>query len=455
MFDLQPGKHHGDRRWQLLARSGAAAVTARAVGLGCMLVQVAIALRHLGPEAFGFWMTLTGAAGLLQFLDLGLGNGMQNQISAAQGTGDLEAAKKAFFCAFTLAGLLSGAWLLLGAWVVPCIDLPAVFKLQDPSLSAASTRSLWWVFVMLCVGLPLGLAQRLATALQQGWLAWSAIAIGSVASLGATALGSGMRLALPDFIGLSLLPGPLVNAFLLTYLLRRLQWRPHWGPRQLWDVAPRLLKESILFIPPQAGAALLNAAPAVILSAALGPLAVTHFNLAQRLSAALIQLHAMLLLPVWPAYAEAAAAGDHGWIRKTFRISVGYSLLFLLPCLLIGILGRKTIALWSHTPASTPSVEVLWWTAGWTFACIVGAPIATLLNALGRVKGQATYGLASALLGVALIPMFTSLWGVAGVPAALLATYVPVALPLSAWESILALRRIRAPGLSASRSGHS
>jgi len=446
MFERAPTDQQGVRRWRLLARSASAAAAARAVGLACMLAQVALALRYLGAEAFGFWMTLSGTAALLQFLDLGLSHGMQNQVSAAHGRGDGVAAQDIVRCAFAMLTLVALVLLGAGLLMLPHVDAAAFFHVRDPAVRAASGRCLVVVLVAFCVSLPLNAGHRLAVALQQGWLSWVAIAFTGLCSVGAAALGMVLHLALPEFLALSLLPGLLMNGVLLAWMLRRLGWGLRWPDARAWTRAPALLRESVLFMPPQAGAALLGAAPAVMLAALLGPLAVTPFNLAQRLGASVSQLHAMLVLPAWPAYAEAAGAGDYAWVRATFRISIFYSAAFLLPCLLFGIAGGKAVQLWTHDPGAAPSAALLWWMAAWTFATILGAPTAMLLNALGRLTGQATYGVVCAILGVALIPTFVARWGAAGVPAALLATYVPVALPLTYLEAARALRRMGSDG---------
>ena len=50
----------------------ATSVAARVLGIACQLLQVPIALKVLGPEAFGLWMTLTVIGAMIMFADFGV-----------------------------------------------------------------------------------------------------------------------------------------------------------------------------------------------------------------------------------------------------------------------------------------------------------------------------------------------------------------------------------------------
>jgi O-antigen/teichoic acid export membrane protein len=46
-----------------------------------MVLSVSLTIPYLGAERFGVWMTIASFAGMLSFLDLGIGNALTNRVS--------------------------------------------------------------------------------------------------------------------------------------------------------------------------------------------------------------------------------------------------------------------------------------------------------------------------------------------------------------------------------------
>src|SRR5258708_7789225 len=61
----------------------ATSLLARFIGIACQLLQVPIAVKALGSEAFGLWMTLMSISYMITFADFGVGQGAQNKLSEA------------------------------------------------------------------------------------------------------------------------------------------------------------------------------------------------------------------------------------------------------------------------------------------------------------------------------------------------------------------------------------
>jgi O-antigen/teichoic acid export membrane protein len=72
----------------------ATSVAARVLGIACQLLQVPIAMKALGAEAFGLWMTLTGIGAMIMFADLGVGQSAQNKLAEAFAAGRRDSAKE-------------------------------------------------------------------------------------------------------------------------------------------------------------------------------------------------------------------------------------------------------------------------------------------------------------------------------------------------------------------------
>ena len=435
MFARGGALERGGLRDRLAARTAGAILLSRGVAFGCLLARTGLALNHLGPGAFGLWMAATGAAGFLQFADLGIGNSLQNRLSAAHGRQDAGVARDLFFAGTFWLLILAAAAFLLGAVLIPLLPWAAIFGVRDPALAARIQPLLWVSLGAVCSGIPCSAPQRLAVALQQGWMASAASAVSGLLSVltlwfavraGAGPAGCAAWVAAPNLA---------VAAGLGLWLVRRLGWKLWGGGTDVFRRQAVLLREGLGFLFLQGAGLVATSLPPVLLAAVLGPAAVTPFTLATQMASALTQFQAAWLQPLWPAYAEAQASGDGPWIRRTFKRSVQGTLLLLPGCLLLALFGQAAAGFLGADTGSIPGPGLLGWMAVWTAGCMLTAPVATLLNGMGHVSGQAIYGTLSAVLAALVLPRLAGILGPAGAPAALAAGHLLLSLPLSYLEA--------------------
>lgn len=414
----------------------------RVVVAVCSLVQVPIALGHLGKEAFGLWMTLTGAVTFLAAADLGIGLGIQNQISEAHGKDDMPLARRVFFTGAAAVGCIGMVLLCVGLPLCFLLDWAAIFKIQDPGVAAQTGSALAIVAGAFFVGLPFVSAQRLATGFQLGWLSNLWLVAGAVLTLACIVAAKLLHLSLLPFLAIVVWAPILTNIGLLTHLMFRFGW---WGCR--FDFAADRLREllhtGVLFLLPQIGANIIFLGPPLVISTVLGASAVTPYNLAQRLLAIIGQAQSLAMGAVWPAYAEAKARGDHDWIRGAFKWSLVFSsVIAIAPSALFTVYGRSIILLWTKKPDALPSQAIITLLAMWVAATALAQPCALLLNGMGKLKGQSAYGLFASLLAGALMPLFAGPYGVPGVILGVLLPFCLISLPLVYWEAFYWLRRL-------------
>ncbi len=408
---------------------------AKIIATLCTVAQVPIALRHLGKEHFGIWVTLTSVLGMMSFTDLGLGFGLQNCMAEAYGKDDPVLTKRIYFTGFCLLTVIATVMTCIGVSIIPMFPWEDFFKIHDAVLRTEIKPALTLVVCIFCVGLPLTSAQRLASAHQWGWMQNIWLAVGSILSLILIATASLLKFHFLTFLAFATIPPVLVNLGLLGQLLLRLGWLTDGHGFFATNYIYRLLTTGIGFLLPQIASTTLNTVPTVVISSVLGAAALTPYNLTQRLLVYLFQIQMLTIAPLWPAYSEAKARNDTAWIRATFQRCLRLAPLFLLPIILFAFFGRTVIFLWTRSPSSIPSYPLLWWLSGWTILLMLGQPCAYLLNGLGRLKGQSTYILASCCIALAIMPMFARRFGDYGVPMALVLSYLPLALPLMYWES--------------------
>ena len=107
---------------------------ARGVGALCQLLQVPIAIRALGNEAFGLWISLMSVSYLITFADFGLGQGTQNKLAEAFATGRRHAQRELFTNAFIVLTGIGAVLYLVGSVAIRSIDFSLLFHIHSPDI---------------------------------------------------------------------------------------------------------------------------------------------------------------------------------------------------------------------------------------------------------------------------------------------------------------------------------
>jgi O-antigen/teichoic acid export membrane protein len=255
------------------------------------------------------------------------------------------------------------------------------------------------------------------------------MAVTSVLTLAVVLAASGLKLDFAWFIILATVPLLAGNFGLAIHLCRALGWGRRSWPLPAWPEMNALLKAGLPFTLPQLGALAITSAPPLIISAVLGPALVTPWHLATRLLALFSVGQQIVLNQLWPAYTEANARGDHGWLRRTYRHSIALSALAVaLPQAAFFIWGPLAILWWSHG-----HVEITFMLAlVFGLHAAVGTmtqPPAYLLNSLNRVRGQSIYGVLTVVISLAAMPWALGRFGLVAAPGAIAVVMLGLLMP--------------------------
>ena len=442
-FDESSAEGRAQERHRRVVLSAAAAALAKVLSVGTALVSVPLTLHYLGAERFGVWMTISSLIALLAFADFGIANGVLSEVAGATGRDDATAVRgivaSGFFllCAVALAILL--AFAVAYAWV----PWAALFNIKgEPARSEAGPAMA--VFVICYVAaIPLGVAQRVQMGLQQGFAASLWQCAGSLCAL------AGVLLAIRSQAGLPWLVLALAGTPLLMALLNSL----HFYGRSRPDLRPsfaavngtalrNVARAGALFFVLQLTVALAYTSDSLVIAQSLGASAVASYAVPEKLFSLITLALAMVLAPLWPAYAEAASRGDRAWVWLTFRRSLFSALaLAALAALSLALLAPAILLAWVGTAVAAPA-SLLVALATWKVVEAGGMATAALLNGLRVMKFQVLCAVPTALSALALKVVLVPIIGVAGAVWASVAAYlVFTAVPVAA----------RMPGLLRSR----
>jgi len=120
-FDTATPEGRSAERYRRIAWSTVSSVLARGTAIAASFVAVPLVLGYLGAERYGMWLTISSLVAVLGPLDLGIGYGLMQTVSEANGHDDREAARRAVSTAVVL--LLAIALLIA---IVALVTYPAV-----------------------------------------------------------------------------------------------------------------------------------------------------------------------------------------------------------------------------------------------------------------------------------------------------------------------------------------
>jgi len=331
---------------------------------------------------------------LFNFIDFGLGVGMQGIIAEAYGRDEAEEIRRAFFSGAVALGMLALALLVVGLPIALFGHWADTLKVHTPNLRAQANSALAITLFSCALGIPLNAVARLAAGVQRGWLHAGWIAGGSAVTLAAVALAAWARLNFLAFLAAATLVPVIQGVGMLGHLAHVLHWPRHFPPMLPPTTLRRMLGESLLFSVPQVGLALVQTLPAVAIAMTAGPVTVTAYNLLQRLLGVISQGQIMLLTPIWPAYTEAQMRGDGAWIRRTFRFSMVATVGLGIVLALIAWQAPRLVHWWIGAATTPASPGLLWMTTLWTLLLLAEQPLVYLLVGMRRLRSLAVFGTA-------------------------------------------------------------
>jgi O-antigen/teichoic acid export membrane protein len=421
---LQPASD-GQRRYVRILQAVLTNLAGRGVGVLVSVISIPLTVNYLGAERYGVWVTISTMLMWLNIADLGLGNGLTNALSECYGNNRPDLAQRYVATAFWILSGLAGAIGALFALVWPVVDWPMLFNINSDVARAEIGPAVALAVGIFLFQLPLSLTAKIYNAHQEGALANVWAAAGNVASLLALIVVTQARVGLVWLIfAISGTVFVVSAANTLWLFAKKKPWllpKPRFIDR---NSVKRLLSTGGMFFVIQIAVLLIFQTDNIIIARFLGAQEVTPYSIAWRLFSYATLIQAFIFPNLWPAYSEAFARRDNAWIKHAFRTNLAASLLLTIFCILpLVLFGREIISLWVGIEA-VPPFSLLLWMGGWSIIYTVMTSVACILNGSGNMRGQMIYGMATAIINIALSIVLVIPFGITGVIAATVIAYL-------------------------------
>lgn len=397
----------------------------RAIGMLVSFLSVPLTIGYLGTERYGAWVAIGSVLAWLGLTDFGLGNGLTNAVTTAAGQDRPDLVRTHLSNGVMLLSMIAGAVgiVALAAW--PFIDWGALFGVTNPAAQAEIGPAVATALAIFLLSFPLGMAGKVYLAYQEGKIGSYWGAAGNILSLLAllvvTHTQGGLVWLVVAVSGTPLLLSVANNLY--VFLVRRPTLRPglrhveYGAMRPLGKVGGKFFLIGIM-------ALVVFQTDNLVIGHYLGAAQVPQYSLTYTLFSYTSLPQSILFQYLWVAYTEAIARKDIGWVKRTFHLNLWLGMAFTAVAVLaIAFLAKPFIGWWAGA-AVVPTSALVLWMAAWAMINSFTNPIACLLASASHLRNQLIYSAVSTVSNIVLSIVLVQRWGVEGVIAATVISYV-------------------------------
>lgn len=388
-----------------------------------MLISVKVTIPYLGAERFGAWMTIASIVGFLNFMDLGVGNALANQVSHAAASRSKSRLRHvvsgglAFL--FFLGVLIStGLYILLA--LLPWREH---IKTGNPRDVLEMSRALSTLAILFGFSVFAGGVHRIFAGLQRAYEAHLVSFAFSLISLVLVLIAADCQAGIPILVTITLGVQILAGLFLVSLLMRRRIFVLVGAAQSAFLQRHRLMKVGKAFFILQVGWGVVAGVDNVLVLMLQGAGQAAVFSIAQRLFQFVSQPLIVMNAPLWAAYADASARNERRFISKTFKRSMALtSVLSALGSGVILLFGAS-LANWWTGGVVTPPADIVLMFFFLTIAETMNNALAVMLSGCGILRAQVVTVLILAVLALVVKLFVLSHWGVSEMLASYLVVY--------------------------------
>lgn len=285
------------------------------------LLYVPLLINSLEPINYGIWLTIISIVGWFNLLDIGLGNGLRNNLAKTLAADDFQKAKiyisTAYAAVTVFSFVLSGLFLLISSKVSWSLVLNAPESMDNDLRYLVN-----FVFVLFFVQFIFRILYSILQGLQLPSIASLIQLFGQLLSFIFVFVSVKYwgRSSLVD-LGIIISISPILVLLTFTFFLfsKKLKaFRP-----SLKEVNLNFLKDifglGLKFFVLQIITIIVFQTSNIIILHNVGPEGVAEFNIAHKYIGLISMVFTIIITPIWSATTDAFHKGDLGWIKKTVR----------------------------------------------------------------------------------------------------------------------------------------
>ena len=385
---------HRNSIWNILLRG---------LGILCSLLLLRLNISYLGATLYGLWATIASISSWANFGDLGISNGLRNELTKAIALNDfskqLSLIKTAFVMLSIIAVCLFGVLTIL----TECLFVTGV---MDSFLRVP----MYITNGFFCFSFLLGIGRTISYSYQKSWLA-------SLAQTG-TVISQILILALltsfsvyPNLITFAIMMGVgtvIGNCIIIGILIKYLINLYPSNVRGKYEKQHRnaIMNIGIQFFVLQLCCLVLYATDNVIINRLFSSELVTKYSVISTVYNTGENLFSLLLISLWSAVTYVAAKNEFKWIYNETKKIRKIWLLFSCGVVLVSFLFNIIVKLWLGKESIHYETSLIAIFAVYTIFQTFGSIYVNVSNGLGKIKLQMICSVIGAICNIPLSVIF-------------------------------------------------
>ena len=391
-----------DSRSRLLVKNVFASFVFKGWSAVVVLLMVPLTLKMLGIYHNGIWLTISGILLWIDMFDIGLGNGLRNEVARSIAAGDTPRVRQAVSSTLFMLTIVVLPLFLLLFTVICFFDMNAA--LGDTSLRVSNMDTI------LVVAVAMSCATFVLKSVGNFYMGMQLPAVNNlVTSLGYT-VAFLLTYAAYLYGYRSLLVVAVINTvsplliwlacMLYTFLYKYPQYRPSARNVNL-RMSRSLCSTGVLFFILQVCSVILFTSTNIIISQAFSPAEVTPYQIAYRYFSLMLVAFNIICLPFWNATTDAYARKDMKWIVFTGRRLNRLLMLIFAGLLLMVLLSDHVYRLWVGAEVQIP-IGLSASMALYIFILIVSMRYSYILNGINVLRIQLVFTVSAVVVFIPL-----------------------------------------------------
>lgn len=285
----------------------------------------------------GIWFTIVSILNWILTFDLGVGNGLRNNLVKAIYENDMSTAKKYISSAYIIIGLISSVIIFIGYFFIGFLDWNTILNVSSTIVTnKVLILTVRWVFIGIICQFFLKLVLSILNAMQKTALANSLALISSIllliyiTSFSAQDLSSNLiSLAIVNVLTINL---PLVIATLIVFQTSLKKSKPSiksFEKRYAFDV----MKLGGEFFWVQIAFMIISSTDQVMITNLYGPKFVVEYQMYYKIFWVYVSIFTLFTNPVWSAITKAFAEKRIKWIYKVHKLLLKAASILIILCL--------------------------------------------------------------------------------------------------------------------------
>ena len=377
-----------DQRTSLLRKNILGSFLIKGWSAVVVLLMVPVTLKCLGEYKNGVWLTISSILMWIDYMDIGLGNGLRNKLAAHLAHGETERAHSLVSSTFAMLTYIMIPILAILLILVALLDTYGFLNVSPgkvPDLDAVLMVTISFVcstFIFKLIG-------NFYMGLQLPAVSNLLVAIGQTLALAGCYLvylsgsHSLMHIALVNTAAPLL---TYVLAYPVTFYYKYPQLRPQYKLVNLSE-AKSVMTMGVKFFVMQISSVVLFLTSNILISKLFSPAMVTPYQIAYRYMSIVLVFFTVICTPIWNATTDAYERNDLAWIRKASKKLGMLSMLVFVMLTAMTIVSPWVYRVWIGDSCHVP-FDMTLLMAIYIFLMTLSMRYSYFLNGIGALRLQ-------------------------------------------------------------------